>query len=358
MHLPFQALILAALSLEGALAQPAHRHQHKHRRDLADVLNKRFDFTTLDWTTICAEPGACQNGKAAAAPEKLAVAPVGAPVVAPSGTSLAPASSAVAPSSSPSSSSTSSSSGSSSGSSTGSCIYPSDVWGPTSKDTSRSAAQPNADPKYPGGVTSADGPAFSKFSAPSGTHADGTPADYQGNVGAEYGHNMFPLQNCDVSAHTYAITFINADRKSIQVAIWNKVGDNYQSPNVPGPITGAFRNAFWKFTLGAGQSAAFAVDANSQIAFSQVCDLGPAGNFECTWGEADFGSEPNNGWSGYDRSSIPNSKGNTGLLTVCAEGHGCSSKEANSFVSVSQTNAGGDLSIPAGSAHMKVTMGG
>lgn len=373
MHLTFQALVLAALSLEGALAQPAHRHQHKHRRDLADVLHSRdgglqsVDWNSFDWVKICAQPGACGKDKFAAkdaAPADRQVEKLSGPqVVAPSAGSSAPAPSApapsaVAPPSGPSSSSTPSTSGSSSGSSTGSCIYPSDVWNPAHKDTSRSAAPINTDPKYPGGITSADGPPFSEFGAPSGTHADGTYADYQGNVGAVYGHNMYPLQGCDVSTQQYSIIFENADSKPIQVAVWNKVGDNYKMPNVPGPITGAFRNAFWKFTLEAGKHAAFAVQANSQIAFSQTCNLGPGGDFACTWGEADFGSEPNKGCSGYDRSSIPNGMGNTGLLTVCAKDHDCSSKEANSFVSVSQTHAEGKLTIPDGPAHMHVTMGG
>lgn len=367
MHLSFQAMVLAALSLEGALAQPAHRHQHKHRRDLADVLHQRdggwqaVDYNSLDWKTICAKPGACSNGKVVAneaVPEdRHVVAPPGPSVVAPVGGSSPPASSAIAPQS-PSTSPSPSTSDSSSGSSTGSCIYPSDVWDPAHKDTSRKASGPNTDAKYPGGVTSADGPAFSEFGAPSGTHADGIPDDYQGNVGAVYGHNMYPLQNCDVSKQTYSLIFENADSQPIHVVVWNKVGDNYKMPNVPGPITGAFRNAFWKFSLGPHQSAAFAVQANSQIAFSQVCDVGPAGEMACTWGEADFGSEPNSGYSGYDRSSIPSGSGNTGLLTVCAKDHGCSSKEAHSFVSVSQKNAGGDLAIPPGPAHMHVTMGG
>jgi len=372
MHLSFQALVLAALSLEGALAQPAHRHQHKHRRDLADVLHERdsglqsVDWHSLDWPTICAKPGACGKDKLAAneaAPvDRQVVGPSKSPVVPPSGGSSAPASSAVAPSSSPSSSSTPSTSGSSSGSSTGSCNSLASVWDKQSRDSSRD------DMKYlgdgspcPGGCTSAHGAPFSSFSGDKTTPANvGSKDSYRGNVGSTYGHNMFPLSDCNVSGHEFSITFTNGDSKEIYVAIWNKVGDDY---NIPGRLqTGQGRNAFWKFPLAAGQSAAFAVQGNSQIAFSQACDRKTVdGTFDCTWGEADFGdlNTPNNGWSGYDRSSIPSGAGNTGLLTVCAEGHGCSSKEAHSFVSASQTDAGGDLSVPAGQpAHMKVTMGG
>ncbi len=370
MHLSFQALVLA-LSLEGALAQPAHRHQHKHRRDLADVLHQRDDgwrsvnYKAMDWNKICAEPGACSpNGKRPAnealPEERLVVDPPGSPVVAPVVSSSAPASSAIA-SPSPSNSPAPSTSDSSSGSSTGSCNSLASVWDMKSRDSSRDGMKYHGDGSdCPGGCTSAHGAPFSNFTNTTPPAFVGTKDSYRGNVGSTYGHNMFPLSDCKVSDQPYSITFTNGHSKEISVAIWNKVGDDYHIPERQ--QTGQSRNAFWKFKLAVGQSAAFAVQENTQIAFSQTCDRKLLdGAFDCTIGEADFGSKniPNNGWSGYDRSSIPSGSGNTGLLTVCADGHGCSSKEAHSFISASQTDAGGDLSVPAGQpAHVRVTMGG
>ena len=348
MHIRIQALVLVALSLEGTFAQPAHRHQHKHRRDLADVLREKTDLgkrtdpdwvKDVDWVKVCAN-GACDPNT----PKKLAVNPVNAGSAAPqtSSTVPAPASSSAAPAPSSPSTSSSSSEGSSSGG-TGSCSDLSSVW--KSGDTSRSM-----------GTTSAD------ITAPWTTFGQSTPAknvgstdSYVGNVGSPYGSNMLPLTNCDVSSHKYSITFNNADTSKIEVALWNKVGDDGQA------LSGASRNAFWKFPLEAGQSAAFAIADNSQVAFSQACDRNTyPGSFDCTWGEADFGDQnsPNNGGSGYDRSSIQNSKGNTGLLSVCVDGHDCSSEAGNSFVSDKQSNAGGNLYVPPGQPmHVKVTLG-
>ncbi|KAL6715777.1 hypothetical protein ACLMJK_006738 [Lecanora helva] len=390
MHISFQALVLAALSLEGALAQPAHRHQHKHRRDLADVLgekldlSKRVDFNNadlyknLDWNKICANGGCdpkkkgAQNGQNAANPAANPAAN-SSPAESAGASSQAPppsTASSAPPTASSGSSSTGDSSGSgsnsgtgsssgsssSSGTGSGSCPYPSAVWDKSSADSSQSKI--GGVGKCPGGCTSADGGQYSSFSSPTQSKIGSTVDTYQGNVGSTYGHNMYPLQSCDVSGQQYSITFHNADSSPIHVALWNKVGDDYNQAGNPGPVTGAFRNAFFKFPLGAGQSAAFAIDKNSQVAFSQACDRSGAGAFDCTWGEADFGNESNKGWSGYDRSSIPNSKGNTGLLTVCADGHDCSSAESHSFVSAAQTDAGGNLAVPAGQPmHLKVTMG-
>ena len=373
MHISFQALVLAALSLEGALAQPAHRHQHKHRRDLADVLggkldlNKRVDFNNpelyenVDWQKQCANGACYKQGEAVVATTSAGAgaSPAetgGASSPAETTTQAPPAStSSSAPASS--SSSSSSSSGSSGGSQgSGSCVYPSAVWDKSSADSSQSKI--GGVGKCPGGCTSADGGQYSSFSAPTQPKTGANVDLYQGNVGTTYGHNMYPMQSCDVSSTQYSITFTNSDSSPINVALWNKVGDDYNQPGNPGPITGAFRNAFFKFPLAAGQSAAFAVDKDSQVAFSQACDRSGAGAFDCTWGEADFANESNGGWSGYDRSSIPNSKGNQGLLTVCADGHDCSSAETHSFVSAAQTDAGGNLAVgPGQPMHLKVTMG-
>jgi len=54
MQLSYSALILAALSLECALAQPAHRrHAHKSRRGLADVnWDDKKNYNGVDFNTV------------------------------------------------------------------------------------------------------------------------------------------------------------------------------------------------------------------------------------------------------------------------------------------------------------------
>ncbi len=361
MHLSLQALVLAALSLECALAQPSHRHLHKHRRDLADLLKRGtdvsgVDFGTLPWDAICANngcaPGGANNGVAkaaghpAAAPASSA-APVVNEKVATSPKSTTPAS--------PASSSSGSSGSSGSSSSTGSCSDLSSVW--TTGDSSRDSAVYMGDGSAcPGGCSSASSPKLTKLGGTTSPRNVGQTDGYMGNVGSPYGSNMLPLTDCDTSGNEYSITFTNSESSPIKVALWNKVGDDNATPGRV--LTGATRNAWYMFPLEAGQSAAFAVAPNSQIAFSQACNRNPAnGQFDCTWGEADFADAQNSNWSGYDRSSLPNGAGNTGLLTVCADGFDCSSQSEHSFTSFSQKNTGGKTNIPAGPAHIKVTMG-
>ena len=374
MHISYQALVLVALSLKCTLAQPAHRHQHqhKHRRDLADVLNAKRDvdynnpglYKDVDWSKVCAD-GGCAPGSANAQSSAAAVAPVSTPVsTAASTQSSTPAASpqekatvgSGTSSSSAAATSPTAPSSSGSGSSTGSCNDLSSVW--TSGDNSRSSMVYMGDgSSCPGGCTAADGEPYTSFGGSTPASNIGQTDAYEGNVGSPYGHNILPLSDCNTDGHDYTITFTaNSD---IVVALWNKVGDDYKTP---GRVqTGASRNAFFKFPLSSGQSAVFAFAPNSQVAFSQACDRsGTTGQFDCTWGEADFAdaNTPNDGASGYDRSSIPNSAGNTGLLTVCAAGFDCSSKDTHSFVSTSQLNTGGNTNIPAGQpAHLTVTMG-
>lgn len=368
MHISYQALVLAALSLDCAFAQPAHRHQHKHKRDLADILHKRqinYNDPTLykdvNWAEVCKDNG-CAPGSpqykasaAAAGPAATSTPASSSPASSPPadvGSGTAPASTSSAAQSKPSHAS-SGSSGSTSGS-TGTCNDLSSVW--KKGDTSRTKAIYMGDgSSCPGGCTSADGGKYTSLGGTTTPQNVGQTDGYIGNVGSPYGHNMLPLSDCDASGHDFSLTFIATN--DIKVALWNKNGDDSGMPNRP--QTGASRNAFFMFELAAGQKAVFAMAPNSQVAFSQACDRnGQTGQFDCTWGEADFGNTENGGASGYDRSSIPNGQGNTGLLTVSAPGFDESSQQAHSFVSTSQLNTGGKTNIPAGQpAHMQVTMG-
>ena len=155
----------------------------------------------------------------------------------------------------------------------------------------------------------------------------------------------------DAKSYKYSNTFTNPTSDKITVILWNKSGPDGQ------PNSGMSLPPNLKFEVAPNQSVAVAFDENSQVAFAQDCARDPLkGNLpNCTWGEADFGDLRNGGWSGYDRSSIPNSAGNTGLLTISCEGAETSSKDSNSFTSAAQTNAGGSLA--PGAAHFFTTMG-
>lgn len=319
MQLSYTALLMAALSLECALSQPAHhRHVHKNRRDLANNdwikakdWSQKFNYNGVDFNTIDYHMG---GPKAAATPAPAA------PSV-PQNAAAHP--SAAAPAAAP-----------------------------AANDQPPKQAQPSkpASPsQQQSGSSGATSGGFGGVSAPKD---NGNKDEYIGNVGIPYGSNMIKLANPDdAKNYKYSNTFHNPTSESITVIIWNKSGKDGQ------PQSGMSLPPNMQFELGSQQAIAVAFDENSQVSFAQDCERDPTkGNVpNCTWGEVDFGDLRNGGWSGYDRSSIPNSAGNTGLLTISCQGAETSSKESNSFTSAAQTNAGGSLA--PGPAHFHTTMG-
>lgn len=200
--------------------------------------------------------------------------------------------------------------------------------------------------------SSSSGGAELTFGGMSSPKDDGNKDHYIGNVGMPYGSNMLKLDKPEhAKDYKYSNTFSNPTGEKISVIVWNKSGKDGQAQS------GMSLPANLKFDLGPKESVAVAFDENTQVSFAQDCERDPAkGNVpNCTWGEVDFGDLRNGGWSGYDRSSIPNSAGNTGLLTISCEGAKTSSQQSNSFTSEAQSNAGGSLA--PGPAHFYTTMG-
>lgn len=373
MYFSCQALALAALALEGALAQPAHRHAHKHPRDLADVLEKRikYDLSKVNWAQVdkTVDWSKVDYSGKGNAPPAVSVAPsVPAPVKAapPVNEKLAVKGPAGAPAKAQSSST---SKAQSSSASTGKCSNLSDVW--THGDTSRSGKGIGGS-ACDGGCTSADmakqgvQPWTDKSTGGASKEKRATAEQdgYVGNVGSTYGMNIVPLSSCDkVSDHQYTITFNNKEGRPIQVAMWNKVGDDGK------PQSGPSRNSFFMFNLAKDQSAAFAFETNSQIAFSEACGRQPdaygvAGDWDCIWGEADFGDKNaagnggNTGGSGYDVSTEVDIANAKGQLTVYAEGMDKSSRSHCGFTSVNQFSAGPGCNVnPTGAAHLQADFG-
>lgn len=304
-------LLLAALSLVSALSQPAHhRHSHKNRRAVGDVVTATIDGKVVSWANTY-DGGAGKAAKEAAPAAPQAQAASNPPVTTePEPKPKGEASSAAPASKSPDKSSDKSSSASSS---------------------------PQASSGRFGGV-----------SAPKD---NGNKDQYIGNVGIPYGSNMIKLNSVEEAKNfKYSNTFNNPTSEKITVVMWNKSGKDGQAQS------GMGLEPNMQFDLQPNESVAVAFDENSQVAFSQKCEKSKvSGLRNCTWGEIDFGDLRNGGWSGYDRSSIPNSEGNTGLLTISCKGAETSSKEDNSFVSAAQSHAGGALA--PGPAHFYTTMG-
>ena len=314
MQLTCTTLLLAALSLQGVVAQP-YRHQHKKRhekRDLADVdWNDPANYKGVDWKAIDYTKG---QTPAAPAPEAAAPAPA-------DNQSSNDTPEAATPSASP----------------------------PTPAPAKGNPIHQVEGVSLPGGATG--GSTSATFGQPSTPVDNGNKDEYIGNVGIPYGSNMKILDSCDATTgFDYTNTFTNGGSEATTVIVWNKSGKDGQCQS------GMSLEPNLRIPLQPNQCVAVAFQANSQVGFSADCSRNPAeGNIpDCTWGELDFADERNGGWSGCDRSSIPNSEGNTGLLTVTCGGEE-SSQSSNSFTSASQSNAGG--AVVPGPAHMSTVMG-
>ena len=324
MQLSYNTLLAAVLGLDCVLAQPANRQ--KQRRDLADVnWSATSNYAGVDWSTVN-----YGNGAAVSTPIAAASTPVSADSTT---TPSAVATTASAPQS----------------------VYTPKKGTPIHHHHSHHSPVPKAT------NVAASSAASSAVSSTSGSKSfggvtspkdNGNKDEYVGNVGIPYGSNMILLDSADeATAYKYSNTFNNPTSDKISVIVWNKSGkDGLPNSGMGLPPT-------LTFSLGPNESKAVAFDENSQAAFAQDCARNPSkGNVpNCTWGEIDFGDLRNGGWSGYDRSSIPNGAGNTGLLTISCKGAKTSSQGSNDFTSADQTNAGGAL--PPGPAHFLTSMG-
>lgn len=83
-------------------------------------------------------------------------------------------------------------------------------------------------------------------------------------------------------------------------------------------IDGWYDNACERFTLDIGKTQYIAFDENSQggwaAAPGYTIPIDNAGSYASTWGEFDFGSTTNAGWSGFDVSTIAAQAGNKQVL--------------------------------------------
>ncbi|KAJ5533367.1 Allergen [Penicillium frequentans] len=122
------------------------------------------------------------------------------------------------------------------------------------------------------------------------------------NVGLPYGSNIIEVAADQANQYKYVVRFNGpAEGEDWSVVIWNKLGPDGIQSGWPG-------KACRRFTLAAGQTRFIAFDENSQggwaAAPGTAIPLDPKGGYASTWGEFDFGSSVNHGWSGFDVSAI------------------------------------------------------
>lgn len=141
--------------------------------------------------------------------------------------------------------------------------------------------------------------AFSRVGFGARTPSWGEDVNYHGNVGLPYGSNMYPIGADDVRNRKYVVKFQGSETTLLYVVIWNKYN---------GDKMGFANYGCTKFTVPAGGSVYYAFDDDSQGGWTAHdtpdFPLSPEGFYATTWGEFDFGSGINSGWSAYDVSAI------------------------------------------------------
>ncbi|KAL8669030.1 MAG: hypothetical protein Q9168_006363 [Polycauliona sp. 1 TL-2023] len=337
----YQLIALAALSLESALAQPAHRHHHKARRDVQGV-----DWTKavagVDWSTVKYDnPAYNTPGKSAPVQQQKQAAKVVNVVPVPAQPSpVAAQPSPVAAQPSPV------------------AAQPS----PVAAGSDNSAGSSSS----PSDVSGVIGGAKGKFGGTTPGHLmpGGTEDQYYGNIGAPYGSNMMAINTGDVDKYKYTNTFKNTGSNPLTIIIWNKNGRD------GAPQSGMCEEPNMKFTVPAGQSQAVAFDENTLASFSRDCTRkAPANIPDCVWGELSFGSEmpavnghaASNKASGFDRSSIPGGANEVMTITCAscdqqARDDTKSAKGTNEWNSAAESYADNKNGIAAGVAHLLTEM--
>ncbi|KAI3116196.1 hypothetical protein CBS147333_806 [Penicillium roqueforti] len=196
----------------------------------------------------------------------------------------------------------------------------------------------------------------------SSTSSSGSGATYEGNVGNPYGSNIITVDAASASNYKYVAQFTGSNTDDWTVAIFNKYGPD-------GQMTGWYGNACNTFTLAAGETVYIAFDEDSNggwvAASGSTIPTDSSGGYASTWGEFDFGSTTNSGWSGFDVSVI--AAQNAGLsisgMQICdALGSVCSSvtqdaATVNNAYTSAETDVGGiGANLASGPVRLAVTI--
>ncbi|KAL9036012.1 MAG: hypothetical protein Q9214_006322 [Letrouitia sp. 1 TL-2023] len=336
----YKCLFVAALSLEAALAQPAHhRHHHKHRRGLADVDWKKvhYDFSNTDWSKVDFTGGkggnAVENtsgggGSPGAGAPSYDSPPVEdkkkeAPKIVP--------------------------------------VIPLPVSPPNTESSSESTGEDHTGGGN-SGLQGFHGGAPGHFGGRTTGHQGSNKDVYIGNIGVPFGHNMMGISLDDVNKQKYTITFKNIGQKEMKVIVW-------QNPGRDGtPLGGKGEDPVLTIVVPAGESRATSYDEDTHGAFSLDCSRGMDGSTTCVRGEYNFGDQcpkqwdnPNGaqGWSAFDRSCIEGGCDDVLKMTCLncpddGKARRVSDKGINDFTSADQFDRA--VPVPAGEVHILAEM--
>ncbi|RHZ71402.1 hypothetical protein CDV55_108294 [Aspergillus turcosus] len=149
-------------------------------------------------------------------------------------------------------------------------------------------------------ITPADGQ-YSTEGFGGRTEASGSGIFYKGNVGIPWGSNIIEVAPENAKNYKHVAQFTGSNTDPWTVVFWNKIGPD-------GGLNGWYGNSALTIHLQPGETKYVAFDENSQggwgAAKGTELPKDQWGGYSCTWGEFDFDSGVNDGWSGWDVSAI------------------------------------------------------
>lgn len=190
------------------------------------------------------------------------------------------------------------------------------------------------------------------------TASSGDDITYKGNVGNPWGSNIIEISSGDVGSYKHTLEISGKNTEAWQVVFWNKYGPD-------GLMDGWFGNSALTFTLNPGETKYVAFDDDTNGGFAAGPGSVPTANgqWASTWGEFDFGSTGNVGWSGFDVSAIVAQ--NTGMtvqgMQMCDKASGvCSTIGPDASIvdnayTVAETDIGGIGGNISGDGQVQLT---
>ncbi|GAD94772.1 hypothetical protein AN9377.2 [Paecilomyces variotii No. 5] len=150
-------------------------------------------------------------------------------------------------------------------------------------------------------LSTPSGDSFSTKGFGARTQSSGSGISYAGNVGNPWGSNIIEVSASDASQYKYVMQITGQNNEDWDIVFWNKIGPS-------GGLNGWYGNSALKLTLSPGDTKYVAFDEDTDGGFAAApgssIPTDSNGGWSATWGEFDFGSSGNNGWSGYDVSAI------------------------------------------------------
>ncbi|OJJ52969.1 hypothetical protein ASPSYDRAFT_163833 [Aspergillus sydowii CBS 593.65] len=161
------------------------------------------------------------------------------------------------------------------------------------------------------------------------TSSSGSGITYQGNVGDPYGSNIIEISSDDASNYKHVAKISGENSEPWDLIFFNKYGPD-------GKMNGWFGFSALELTLNSGET-------NGNM------PLDAGGGYASTWGEFDFSSTGNGGWSGFDVSAIvaQNAGETVQGMKICEQGSGtCSSispgaESVDNAYTTAETDIGG-----------------